>query len=77
MFQKVCQNVRNGTLIENPLNCRAFIECQGNLRLDRECRSGTLFDVRNRECRRETNVDCGRRKIEKSNEEVIIANVSN
>lgn len=73
---KVCRNVRDGTLIQNPNNCRAFIECQQNLRLDRECASGELFEARNGICLSAFTVDCGDRIIEQPKGNEAISNVS-
>lgn len=48
-------------MIANPNNCRAYIECQQNLRLDRECGSGELFEARSGVCLSDFTVDCGDR----------------
>lgn len=61
---KVCRNRRNGDMISNPTNCRAYIECQQNLRLDRECGNGELFDPVSSVCLIGFMVDCGARTIE-------------
>lgn len=60
---KVCRNMKNGALIANPNNCRAYIECQQNLRLDRECGSGEMFEVTSGVCLSDFTVDCGTRSV--------------
>lgn len=60
-FFKVCRNVRNGALIANPNNCRAYIECQQNFRLDRECERNELFEALSGVCLSDFTVDCGDR----------------
>lgn len=67
--------MRNGALIENPQNCRAYIECQQNLRLDRECQSGELFETKSGVCLSDFAVDCGNRKISPSNDDALMRNV--
>jgi Chitin binding Peritrophin-A domain len=56
--------MRNGAIIANPNNCRAYIECQQNLRLDRECSRGEFFDARSGVCMTDFAVDCGNRAIQ-------------
>lgn len=73
---KVCRSIKNGALIANPQNCRAYIECQQNLRLDRECESGELFEAKSGVCLSDFAVDCGNRKISPSNSDVAMRNVS-
>lgn len=53
----------DGTLVANPNNCKAFVECQQNLRLDRECGSGELFEATSHVCLRDFTVDCAGRSI--------------
>lgn len=62
-------------MIANPSNCRAFIECRDNLRLDRECGFGELFEVRSGICLSDFAVDCGDRKIPTSSGDVAHRNV--
>ena len=50
----------------NPLNCRNYIECQLNIRIDRQCRPGESFDDRNLICLPSFAVNCGQR-LESSN----------
>lgn len=72
---KVCANARNGVLMVNSANCRAFIECQGGLRLDDECAANELFDARSLTCRTASAVNCGSRNVLPSNLDVAIAEV--
>ncbi|CRK89115.1 CLUMA_CG002669, isoform A, partial [Clunio marinus] len=71
----VCRNVRNGELLANPTNCRAFIECQQNLRLDRECGPGELFEARSGVCLSDFTVDCGDRVIPSPVNDIVIRNI--
>lgn len=62
-------------MIPNPNNCRAFVECQQNLRLDRECASGELFEARIGVCLSAFTVDCGDRIVKPQNGDVATGNV--
>lgn len=55
--------MRNGALIANPNDCRAYIECQQDLRLDRECSIGELFDIPSGVCLSNFAVECGNRSV--------------
>lgn len=72
---KICRNVRNGSLLANPSNCRAFVECQQGLRLDRDCEMNELFDARNGVCLSDFAVDCGDRPNLPPIDDVAIRNV--
>jgi hypothetical protein len=50
-------------LFPNNENCRAFIECRDNYRLDRDCGQGKLFETSTRECLNDFVVNCGSRQI--------------
>ena len=62
LILQMCRNQHN-VIFENPLNCRAFIECRDNFRLDRECTSGQLFEITSKECLSDFVVNCGNRPI--------------
>lgn len=59
----------------NPNNCRAYIECQQNLRLDRECRIGDLFDEQRGACGSQSFVHCGGRLLPNNDNIVNTRNV--
>lgn len=65
---QICQGQRNGRRFGNPLNCRAFIECQSNVRVDRVCDTGLLFDAQLENCLPAHIVRCGSRGLPPSNE---------
>ena len=67
--------MRNGALLANPSNCRAYIECQQNLRLDRECGIGEFFEVTSGACLSDFTVDCGDRGVSSRNDDVAAGNV--
>ena len=60
---QVCQGQRDGRWLANPNNCRAFIECQGNARIDRTCENGQLFDTTLESCMAAHVVRCGTRAL--------------
>lgn len=64
--------MRNGAIIANPNNCRAFIECQQNLRLDRQCQNGELFEAHSGVCLSDFVVDCGDRNFSPPIDDVAI-----
>lgn len=74
-YFKVCRGKQNGELIANPSNCRAYIECQQNLRLDRECEKGELFESRGGVCLSDFAVDCGGRNIPSDVDDATLRNV--
>lgn len=67
--------MRNGTLIPNPNNCQAYIECRENFRLDRECEKGELFEVVSGVCLSDFTVDCGDRGRSPSSHDGSFGNV--
>lgn len=67
--------MRSGTLIANPTNCRAFVECQQNLRLDRECAANELYESHSGVCLGDFLVDCGERPIIPSNADASVSHV--
>lgn len=75
MLFKVCRGKQNGEMIANPSNCRAYIECQQNLRLDRECEKGELFETRGGVCLSDFVVDCGSRAIPSDVDDATMRNV--
>lgn len=60
---QVCQGERDGKRLGNQNNCRAFIECQGNSRIDETCENGQLFDTTLESCMAAHVVRCGTRKL--------------
>jgi hypothetical protein len=73
---QMCRNQPDGTLIENPTNCRAFVQCESNLRLDRECSRGELFDSHLKECMKDFVVNCGDRALFPAVDDLEFQNVS-
>lgn len=60
---QVCQAQPNGRRMGDPNNCRAFIECQSNSRIDRTCEIGQLFDTNLESCLDAHLVRCGTRGL--------------
>lgn len=48
-------------MFANPQNCRAFIECQANRRIEQTCELGLLFDPQLEACLPANSVRCGSR----------------
>lgn len=51
----------------NPNNCRGFIECQANTRIDRMCENSQLFDTQSESCLDAHLVRCGSRGLPPAN----------
>lgn len=59
----MCQGQRNGARLANQNNCRAYVECQGNARIERQCENGQLFDTQLKNCLPAHTVRCGARGL--------------
>lgn len=59
----MCQGQRDGHRLANQNNCRAWIECQGNARVERQCENGHLFDTQLKNCLPAHTVRCGARGL--------------
>lgn len=60
---QVCHGQRDGRRLGNPSNCRAFILCQSNERIDGTCENGQLFDTVYEGCMSAHLVRCGTRAL--------------
>lgn len=74
IFQQICQGQRNGRRLGNPNNCRAYVECQSNSRVDGSCENGQLFDPQLQSCMDAHIVRCGSRALPPLDSEPLLPN---